>query len=1105
MAAEEFKKLSPEQLQKLSKTINDAKALTNQQAEIIESVIAGEIDVGKLRIAYLNEYFDTYSKNLDIVARKHSALNDAFLILDKKIDDKYAKVTTKLTESSPEPEAAKSDNTSAENKKQSNHDTTENTGLVESLKTLVNQQAAVQMQNNQLTTSQTTALRELANIARKVGDGSSAIANVLTDILNAPTGMLQNYVGIAGSTESITPALTDMLNTTNGVLQSYVRTDDNGVTPPGQLSGGGGVESKEPTPPYSAIPVEKRKETDQVTVEDIDKTIGGIFDALRAGSLEATRSALIAKDANDSNSQALIKYEELSTWQLKREAEQVEELARKKEQVTNTLMDLEIARQNEAAVQVNRLYSLQLDRVHEVTEAELRAQNLINEINTEHDFSATAEAISLQDQKAAAEDMQKSIKQLEEQRLKYITAAELKERRKNNRALTAEERAKIIKDANDKYKLDEQNLNKLTKKRKEAEEKEARQKLAEENRKQITNAVTAPLSKENPLSERIKVLHNIGRDEETGERRFRDGLLVAVSALSDFAQKLEGQIDTIAGYKSVIDTRLQGSSNETRSGSYWDQLVRDMTSVGAINPYFKQEDFAKNIKELVNRGIAFDLEQRAFLMTIQEKIASTFNVADGTLLRLIRIQQEDSTAGRLGMEASLNAFLNNMYETTEYLTDVATSVRGSLEEMQALMDGAAATEVEYQVQKWLGSLYSVGMSQNAVTSISQALGQIASGQIEGLTGGGVGNLLIMAANEAQDLSITDILTNGLNASNTNKLMQAVVNYLAEIAESSKDNKVIQQQLASVYGIKASDLKAATNLASKDSVSAIYSNYKTYENMLNKLFTMAGSLGSRTSMAEMMTNVWDNGQYTLAGSVASSPAAYIIYKAASLLDDAVGGIDLPFVNVAGFGVDLNTTVSDLMRVASLSTGIFSSIGSILSGLSNSFSGQSMLNQLGISSGSGLTATPRGGESGGNIGAAGGTVSESGYYAGNSASSDIKDSTIQESKDSKKQLMVEAKEEEEANYINVLNTTVLKIYELLDDVANGKGHFRVKVEGYGLTRAGSSGSLGGVGALDSLGSQSSGSNGGGHGYSTSVGSFNTNSINGNLDFGGWTTVM
>jgi hypothetical protein len=49
--------------------------------------------------------------------------------------------------------------------------------------------------------------------------------------------------------------------------------------------------------------------------------------------------------------------------------------------------------------------------------------------------------------------------------------------------------------------------------------------------------------------------------------------------------------------------------------------------------------------------------------------------------------------------SALNAFLNNMYETSEYLSDLAANVRGSLEEAQALMETAQATELEWQVQK----------------------------------------------------------------------------------------------------------------------------------------------------------------------------------------------------------------------------------------------------------------------------------------------------------------------------------------------------------------------------------------------------------------------
>lgn len=660
----------------------------------------------------------------------------------------------------------------------------------------------------------------------------------------------------------------------------------------------------------------------------------------------------------------------------------------------------------------------------------------------------------------------------------------------NNGEISELERATILKNINEKYALDAKHLEEFEKNR---------LKLQKENDKKLTLEKLENDKKalrEGSANDKVKALKEMREaDKEDGNHRMASAIAGAVGdAIADLAKKLEQQIDKIASYQGEIDTRLQGSSLDKSSGSYWKQISKDMMSIGIINPFFRQEQFAENIKSLVDMGIAFDLEQRAFLMTIKDKIATTFNAADGTLLRLIRIQQQDSTAGRLGMESALNAFLNSMYENTEYLKQVADSVRSSLVEMEALMGGAEAAEIEYQVQKWMGSLYSVGMSDNAVSSIAQAIGLVGSGQLEGITGGGTGNLVIMAASNA-GLPIADILTNGLTSEDTNKLLNAIVEYLAKLAEDSSDNKVVQQQLANVFGVKASDLKAATNLVKPGSVSAISGHNLSYSNMLAQLNNMVGSMASRTSLGEMMTNIWENGQYSLASGVASTPVSYLTYKMASLLDSAVGGIDLSFVNLFGSGVDLNTTVADLMRVASLGTGIIGSLPYMIQGLSNSFDGQKILQQLGISSGSNLAVTPRGT---GTVGAivGGGAVSESAYI-GNASSSDIKEATIQESKDTKKQEMIEAQEENERTELDTLNETTLKIYELIHDVVQGKDTFKVKVVDYGLTTnsRSSSGSGSANGGADGVARLAARAMSAGGGYQ---GDLNTHTAG---DLGGW----
>ena len=262
----------------------------------------------------------------------------------------------------------------------------------------------------------------------------------------------------------------------------------------------------------------------------------------------------------------------------------------------------------------------------------------------------------------------------------------------------------------------------------------------------------------------------------------KGGLAKGINFVAGIAESLNAQIDSIASQKGRIDTRLQGWTMTGRmgnlqrllgGGSYWDQMTKDIMGIAGVSRFITQEKFGANINSMVEKGIAANVEQRAFLATISEKIATTFDATNGTLLRLVRIQQEDTTASRLGMEAALNSFLNNMYETSEYMSSMADSVKASLEESMSLMSGKSAIGYEYQVQKWLGSLYSVGLSQGAISGISSAFGNLSAGKIEGITGGGTGNLMVMAANNA-NLSIADILAKGLDESSTNQLMQELL-------------------------------------------------------------------------------------------------------------------------------------------------------------------------------------------------------------------------------------------------------------------------------------------------------------------------------------------
>lgn len=516
-----------------------------------------------------------------------------------------------------------------------------------------------------------------------------------------------------------------------------------------------------------------------------------------------------------------------------------------------------------------------------------------------------------------------------------------------------------------------------------------------------------------------------------------NGWANATAILANIAQKLDGLMDEIALNQVKIDTRLYGSKqNQKLMGSYWKQMSFDL-GAAMISPFIRQETLTNNILKVVDMGIARDATQMAMLETLKEKIVTTFNTFDGTMLRLIKIQDNNTTAARMGMEASLTELLNQMYETTQYLTDLAGTVRTHLEEAEALMSGENAVDFEYQVQKWLGSLSSVGMSSTGITSIAEALGKLAAGDIEGIINGGAGNLMLMAANNA-NLSISDILADGLDSSEVNVLLNQMVGYMYDLVTESNNNLVVQQQLAKVFGMTASDLRAATNLiyeynGQSNQMKTLFNKGGTdiYNSMLSTLFNRADSMWERTSFGEMLQNVWNNVQYsTAAGEVAMAPL-YLINKTADLLDTFAGGIPIPAISVFGSGVDTKLTVANIMKAAAMvggfTTSLVSMIGSMVKSGGSGF-GSGLLKMVGVQG-----KVTRGAD-----------TSKSGTATVYNASvEDTTESATNEGKDSAKEQSVQAKEESSGVSNETINESIVNIYNLLQSVTEGKAALSVKI--------------------------------------------------------------
>lgn len=611
-------------------------------------------------------------------------------------------------------------------------------------------------------------------------------------------------------------------------------------------------------------------------------------------------------------------------------------------------------------------------------------------------------------------------------------------------ARAAEDKQRLI-DAEKTKRRDDEAYRKRQKKLDDAYRKEKGKKDAEAMKSIASDLDISHLSIGGGKRARNKLAEQGITDKAEQDRIMRaasaDGLQ---KALAGFAKQLENTATEVAEAQTEIDTRLQGSKNDKKLGSYWRDMSNKITGNIGMSPFIRQETATKNLQTLVGKGIAFNVEQRAFLETISDKIATTFEATDASLLKLVRIQQADSTAARLGMESALTAFLNNMYETTEYMTEAADSIRASIYEASALMDAEEATEFEYQVQKWMGSLYSVGFQNTQ--GLSDALGKLAAGDISGVTDDSYGNLLVMAANKA-NLSIAEILQEGLDDDETNALMHAMVEYLGGIYNETKDNKVVAQQFANVYGLTASDLKAAANLAS--STTNVYKNNLNYSGMMGQLTDMANSMGSRTAVGTMVQNVFENLKYSTAASIGNDPVLYSTYMIASMLDDTVGGIAIPTIGAWAMGngteIDLETTVADLMRTGAMAGGLLGGIGKMIGGISRGsgggFSGSGMLKAFGINTdASSAEAVTRGTGDGLLTTDSGMDTSYSGFI-GNEDSDVIQNKAITDAKDEANQQAIQALEEAQEIGLSNVDEHVVQIYTLLNEFATGSKNLHV----------------------------------------------------------------
>lgn len=379
----------------------------------------------------------------------------------------------------------------------------------------------------------------------------------------------------------------------------------------------------------------------------------------------------------------------------------------------------------------------------------------------------------------------------------------------------------------------------------------------------------------------------------------------AIDMMADVCNKIDENINSYFQYQATINARLQGTELT------YQRMLKTMTGNLGMSMLVSQREYIEEFKKLVDAGIAHNAETRAFLATVSDKVVNTFNAFDANLLKLIRIQQNDSTAARLGLESSLNTLFNSYFSDTSYLNDVHDSVSGAILEASSMLTKDMSLEFEYMIHKWLGSLYSLGVSEDTLQSIAQGLNYLGTGNVTALNGNeALQTLLAMSANRGGE-SYADILVNGLNADTTNNLLRGMIEYLMEIATNTESSQVTKSAYSDLFGLHISDLRAIINLTEGD-IESLANLTMTYSQAVEETQNQLSSIISRTHVSQMVDMLFDNAVLGASLDIGKNPVTYGLWKTLNLVEELTGGIALPFVNVFGSGFDLNTTVTQLAK-------------------------------------------------------------------------------------------------------------------------------------------------------------------------------------------------
>ena len=368
------------------------------------------------------------------------------------------------------------------------------------------------------------------------------------------------------------------------------------------------------------------------------------------------------------------------------------------------------------------------------------------------------------------------------------------------------------------------------------------------------------------------------------------------SSASSIINIVDRNITLYSQYMGKVTARLQ--SIDANSGKSFSTVVDKLSTLGT-SPYVSQKQLYENIDRLSSEGISYNLEERAFLASLSDKIVNSFDVGNATLTRLIRLYQEDFTQAMLGSEAWLTQIFNSMYEDTSYLKNVDDSVMSALTDVMATLDRSDALQFQYDVQKWLGAMYEVGVSSESLLSIANAINALGTGNASGFESS-PSNILMNLAIARSDYSLADILTQGLTSEAINDILKSVVELLIDIKDNTS-NQATLNAYANVMGVSIADIRGFYNL--QQDITELYNQTMDIETAENEVQNqLTAIIYDRTTLQEKIDTALENIAVTLGMNIADKDGAYtkwLLGKALVSVGSNIPGMVGSGLSIAGY--------------------------------------------------------------------------------------------------------------------------------------------------------------------------------------------------------------